>query len=265
MLGDGHFGVGVTIDGRAPQTFAVDTGAEMTYVPATLVAALGLQPAGTFSFQSFSGKGFEVPMYAMPPLRVGETALPAALAQDWSGLDRFAVPPLLSLWSFTNGPVTIDLPGKTLTFEDDASFAARTRAALRVPLALSRDRDRSLLAFVDVDFGNGQKGQCLIDTGSGGTMIDARYMPALGLKPSGDPHVVATLSDQPEGRRTHYAATIPSVSLAAAPALRLTNPEVDFVDHPIYDCELGNDFWADKIFTLDLAHAQMFVSPAPQA
>ena len=37
---------------------------------------------------------------------------------------------------------------------------------------------------------------------------------------------------------------------------------VGFVDKPIFDCELGNDFWADKAFTIDLAHEQMFVAPS---
>jgi len=262
MLGDGHFGVNVSVGGRAPQLFAIDTGAEMTYAPNSLVTRLGLKSVGTFSFLSPSGMGFQVPMYALPPLRIGDVTLPGTFAEDWDGLDKFAVPPLLSLWSFTDGPVTFDLAKKTLTFEDAGSFAAITRNAQRAPLAAARDRDRSLLVFVDVDFPNGAHGQCLLDTGSGATTLDARYLPAFGMNKSGDARVLTTYSEQPEGPRREYTAKIASIALSAAPSLRMTNAQVAFIDHPIYDCELGNDFWVGNVFTLDLPHDAMYVVAA---
>ncbi|HTA38391.1 MAG TPA: aspartyl protease family protein, partial [Candidatus Acidoferrales bacterium] len=254
-------GVNVSVGGRPPQIFAIDTGGELTVVPASLVTALALKPVGTYSFLSLSGKGFQIPMYALPPLRVGDVTLPQSFAANWDGLDRLAVPPLLSLWSFANRPVTIDVAHKTLTFEDAQSFAARTRNAHRVPLAVSRDRDRMLVVFANLDLGNGQRGQCEIDTGSKGTMIDARYLPLLGFAQS-DKRVVSERSDQAEGPRTDYLATLPAIALSDAPAMQQSNVAVGFTDHPIYDCLIGNDFWADKVFTFDLAHEQLFVAPS---
>lgn len=259
-LGDGHFGVNVSVGGTAPQLFAIDTGAGANYASAALASALGLQPAGTYDYVTFSGKHFPTPLVTLPAFSLGGVVFPGGPAMRWDGFDRSGVPSLLTAPAFANVPVTFDLDRHTMILEDAASLAERARTSTRIPLALKRDGSIFLLPLVDVDFGGGQHGRCIVDTGSGGTMLNARYMAAFGLKP-GDPNVKSYVANEPSGKIRLSFAKIPQVALQAAPTMSAA-PNVGFEEAPdgIDDCQLGNDFWARKIFTLDIAHAALYVS-----
>jgi hypothetical protein len=262
-LGDGHFGANVSVGGTAPQLFAIDTGAGANYASAALASALDLQPIGTYDYVTFSGRHFQTPIVALPKVSIGGVTFPGGDAIRFDGFDRGGVPSLLTSPFFANVPVTFDLGKHTMILEDAASLAERARTATRIPLALKRDGSIFLLPLVDVDFGSGQHGHCIIDTGSGGTLLNARYLPAFGLKTS-DPNVKSYVANEPSGKIRLSFARIPQVALHSAPTMSAA-PNVGFEEAPdgTDDCQLGNDFWAGKIFTLDLAHEALYVSLSP--
>ncbi|HTA40021.1 MAG TPA: retropepsin-like aspartic protease [Candidatus Acidoferrales bacterium] len=261
-LGDGHFGVNVSVGGSAPQLFAIDTGAGANYASAALAKALKLQTIGTYDYVTFNGRHFLTPIVELAPLAVGAAALPGGSAIRFEGFDRMGLPSLLTAPAFANAPVTFDLGKHTMILEDPTSLAARVRGLKRIPLTLKRDGPIFLLPLVDVDFGNGQHGRCIIDTGSGSTMLNARYMAAFGLKPD-DPNVQSQVTNQPSGKIRQSFAKIPKVELQADPAMHAV-PNVGFQEAPDGkdDCQLGNDFWTGKIFTLDLASGALYVAPS---
>lgn len=254
-----HFGINASVDGTAEQLFAIDTGAGIDYLSPQVAARVLPAPVGDYFTLTMSGRPVDLPLVRMQSLRIGKLQLDQPLAMRWDGLDNVDAPSLLSLWTFTHTPVTFDLSDHEMILEDAASSARRERSAQRIELAIDRDRTIYLLAYVDVDFGNGQHGQCVIDTGSGTSFINAKYMPAFGLDLRKVP-VPSEIVSQPEGERAQYYGSVPMIALSAAPAIRQVHPQVTFVPHMTDDCLIGNDFWSDKIFTLDLIHEQMYVS-----
>jgi hypothetical protein len=54
-------------------------------------------------------------------------------------------------------------------------------------------------------------------------------------------------------------ARIASIGLLGAPETTIAGPTVKFSDL-IYDCDIGNSFWAGRTFTLDLPNRYMYVS-----
>jgi hypothetical protein len=135
-----------------------------------------------------------------------------------------------------------------LIVEDPASLKAIERTATRVPLALQDDRGISLGLFAPFEFGNGASGLCEIDTGSQAYFIDTRLAQKIGVTPAAKP-------DDPKKR---MEAVVPFVRLAGAPATQRTSPTAIFADL-IFDCNVGNEFWAGRRFTLDIPERALFV------
>jgi hypothetical protein len=155
---------------------------------------------------------------------------------------------LISATAFRNVAVTFDFVSHELVVEDPVSMKAIERDRVRIPLAIADDRGISLDLFAPFEFGNGANGLCEIDTGSQGYFIDTRLAAKIGVTPAakpGDP------KKRPE-------AAIPFVRLAGAPATQRTEPTAIFADL-IFDCNVGNEFWADRRFTLDIPDRSLFV------
>jgi hypothetical protein len=142
-----------------------------------------------------------------------------------------------------------------LLMEDAVTVVERTRLAARIPLVLRDEMDISLGLFARFDFGDGQTGLCAIDTGTPDIMIDRRFAKKLGINLA-DPSLKRVKTPLGEGE----GATIPSLALVGDADAALKNPNVIFEDL-VNDCNVGNAFWANKIFTLDIPHKFMFVAP----
>lgn len=85
-------------------------------------------------------------------------------------------------------------------------------------------------------------------------MIDKSLAPSLGinLNAPGLQHVRGPAGDQ-------VKTQISAISLEGVRETMLVQPNVTFADL-IYDCTVGNAFWADRVFTLDLPNRVMWVS-----
>ena len=259
QLDSEHFGIPVTVNGSVRRVFAIDTGGGIDYLPPDLAARVLPVPENkSYYAVTMTGRVAELPLVRLQRYDIAPAiAVLHPRAMRWAAFDRFGVPPLLSLWTFVNHPATFDLDSYRLTFEDAASLRRIAREAKAVHLEIDRDRDIYLQAYVDVDFGNGQHGQCVLDTGSGTSFLDARYMPAFGLGPGR--HMPPQRVEQPEGAHDEFSGSLPYIALSDAPGIREEHPQVSFVRHMTDDCILGNDFWAGKRFTFDLRNERLYV------
>ena len=57
------------------------------------------------------------------------------------------------------------------------------------------------------------------------------------------------------------AATIGSLSLLDDHRSAMQHVASVIFEEFVYDCNVGTDFWADKIFTLDIPQRMMYVAP----
>ena len=127
-----------------------------------------------------------------------------------------------------------------------------------MPLFLQDDFGISLGVFGRFDFGNGKSGLCEIDTGKQGITIDKHLAPSLGVNLD-DPSLKRVQT--PTG--SSITATIPSLTLIGATDSGMKRPTVQFADL-VYDCDIGNAYWADRWFTLDIPERLIYVQVAPE-
>ncbi|HEV7178576.1 MAG TPA: hypothetical protein VGN11_01795 [Candidatus Baltobacteraceae bacterium] len=235
---DGLIQVRASLDGNAPVPMLVDIGAGIDILGAKTADSLRSARTGRYTSWRMEGERLDVPTGSIASIGLGAFRVENPTIATWNGLDGSGIDGLISATAFRETPVTFDFPDNELVVEDAASLAVRKKTAVRVPLALQDDRGISLGVFARFDFGNGQSGLCEIDTGSQGFVLDKHYAVALGVDRVG--------------------GAIPSLTLHGAPATTIAKPPVVFSDL-IFDCNVGNDFWANKQFSLDIPDRALFV------
>lgn len=242
-----------SVDGQPPVPMLVDLGAGVD----VLSTALGRRYVlvnGKYVSLRLSGERVDLPIGTVVTLALGGVRVEAPHIGIWSGLDGTGVDGLISATAFRNVATTFDFRDHKIVIEDAQTFPDRKRTAARVPLFLQDDFGISLGVFARFDFGNGKSGLCEIDTGSQGIMIDKSLAPSLGID----------LNDRryehehsPTGDRVK--ARISTIALDGDPDTVINQPAVTFANL-IYDCNVGNAFWAGKSFTLDLPNRVFYVS-----
>lgn len=245
---NGLIQVQASIDGRPPVPMLVDTGAGIDVV-STPVGGL-VNVTTKYVSLRLTGQRIDLPVGNVVSFTLGTAKLDAPYVGVWSGLDGTGIDGLIAATAFRSSVATIDFREHQLIFEDNVSFPERKRTAMRIPILLQDDFGFALGLFARFDFGNGKTGLCEIDTGSTGITIDKRFAAGLGVN----------LSD-PSLKHTHDAvgdrvqAPIKSFGLVDAPQSALSQPKVEFADL-IYDCNVGNDYWAGRVLSLDIpSHA----------
>ncbi len=245
--------VQASVDGRPPVPMLVDLGAGID----VFASSLGRQFVtidGKYVSLRLSGERVDLPIGTIVSLAVGDVTLDVPRVGVWSGLDGSGVEGLISATAFRNIATTFDFRNHELVVEDAQTFPDRKRTATRVPLILQDDLGISLGLFARFDFGAGVTGLCELDTGSQGIMLDRTFASRLGIN----------LAD-PRYKRVHMAAgdgvvaSAPSISLIGAPDTRIASPTVTYANL-IYDCNVGNQFWAGRAFTLDLPNRVLYVA-----
>ncbi len=238
--------------------YLVDTGGGVNMLSAKKAETAHAVPVGYHSGMRVTGERVGSMLSQISDLEIGPVTIKSPLVAVWDVLDQIGVPGIISAQVFRDQPVTIDFIHRELVFEDAKSLAQRKKNSPAVPLKFDDDRGESLDVFADFDFGNGQHGLCQIDTGSAQISINQRFLKLLGLENS--PSVQKKEQRTVMGTmRTTYATTLPTVSLLADPSAKITNHPVIFSDI-IYDCLIGNQFWEDKAFTLDIAGKNLYVT-----
>jgi predicted aspartyl protease len=218
---------------------------------------LGTREANLYSKYvtlSLTGQRVDLPIGTVVSLALGEYRLDGQTVGIWDGLSGKSYRGIVSATAFRTVTATFDYKARQISIEDAVSFPERRRTAIRVPLVLQDELGIALGLFAPFDLGNGQKGTCVVNTGFSQILIDRRFAAKMGVNLNA-PGLRRVKTPMGEGVET----TIPSLALSAAPGVALHNPTVVFEDL-VYDCNVGNDFWGDKIFTLDIPERLMYLA-----
>lgn len=245
--------VAATVNGQ-PAPMLVDLGAGLDVLSERL-GSRAVNVDGKYVTLSLTGQRVDLPIGTVVSLALGEFRVDNRIVGVWKGLDGTGADGLISATAFQNVTATFDFRARELLIEDAVTFADRRRFAARVPLFLQDELGIALGVFARFNFGNGQSGLCVIDTGLQGVAIDKRFAAKLGVNLA-DPSLKRARTTLGDG----IAAVIPELTLADATEATLARPNVVFSDL-VYDCNVGNQFWAGKIFTLDIPHRVMYVAP----
>jgi hypothetical protein len=244
-----------SVDGESPVPMLVDLGAGVDVLSTTIGRRL-VVVKGKYVSLRLTGERVDLPIGTIVSLALNGVHVDAPHVGIWNGLDGMGVAGLISATAFRDITTTFDFRNHQIIIEDAQSFPERTRTAIRLPLMLQDDLGIALGVFARFDFGNGKTGLCEIDTGSQGIMIDKSLAPSLGVNLN-DPrleHVRAATGDQVKAR-------ISTIGLEGAPETNITQPSVTFANL-IYDCNVGNAFWAGRVFTLDLQKRWLYFATA---
>jgi hypothetical protein len=242
-----------TVNGQAVPML-VDLGAGIDVLSGS-VGSRAVDVTGKFVTLDLTGQRVDVPIGTVVSIALGEFKVDSHTVGIWNGLDGTGVDGLISASAFRDVTTTFDFRAHELLIEDAVTFADRKRFASRVPLFLQDELGISLSVFARFDFGNGQTGLCVVDTGTQDIMIDRRFAAKLGVNPA-DPGLKRVRTPLGQG----VAASIPSLTLIGASDSTMQRPGVVFEDL-VYDCNVGNEFWANKVFTLDIPQRVMYVAP----
>ena len=250
---DGTIRVQGTVNRQSvPMRIDLSAGVDVLSQP---VGSRNVDVSGKFVSLMLTGQRVDLPIGRVVSIALGEFTVDGSTVGIWSGLDGTGIDGIVSAHAFRDVTATFDMRNKELLIEDAVSFADRKRFAARIPIFLQDELGISVVPFALFDFGNGQSGRCVIDTGTPDIMIDRRFAAKLGVNLN-DPSLKRVKTPLGEG----VEATIPSLMLDGAADSIMQRPKVVFEDL-VYDCNVGNDFWANKVFTLDIPQRVMYVAP----
>lgn len=230
-----------SVDSQGPVPMLVDLGAGVDVLSSDLGRRY-VMISGKYVSLRLTGERVDLPIGTVNSLAVGGVLIDAPHVGIWNGLGASGVEGLISATAFRNIATTFDFRNHQIVIEDAQTFPERIRPELKIPLILQDDLGIALGIFARFDFGAGKTGLCEIDTGAPGITIDKTFAASAGLDPS-----------------RAAKATITSIALAGAPQTVIEQPTANFADI-IYDCIVGNSFWANRTFTLDLPNRFMYVS-----
>ena len=250
---DGTLRVQGTVNGKTVP-MRIDLGAGVTVLSQS-AGARAVNVTSKFVTLNLTGQRVDLPIGQVVSMALGEFKVFSDTVGIWNGLDGTGTDGLISASAFHDVTATFDFRNRELLIEDPVTLPGRKQLATRIPLFLQDELGISLSAFARFDFGNGQTGLCLIDTGTPHIMIDRRFAAKLGVNLA-DPSLKRVRTPLGEG----VGATIGSLALAGAPDSVLHRPKVVFEDL-VYDCNVGNEFWTNKLFTLDIPQRVMYLAP----
>jgi hypothetical protein len=205
-----------------------------------------------------TGERMDLPLFIIPTIRLGPVVEDHALVAGWNGLDQFHIAGVLSLSFFRQHPFTLDMRTHRLLLESAASLRARRANGNVLPVRFDDLRGVSLDLFAPFLL-DGHKALCELDTGSQGYIFALRYMVKLGLKPD-SPGVKTQEATSILGHREErYVAPVPSLRLVGT-ELSAPGKSSALFEDLIYDCDVGIDFFENRVVTFDLAHRQLIIS-----
>ena len=250
---DGTIRVQGTVNG-ATVPMRIDLGAGVDVLSQS-IGSRNVDVNGKFVTLNLTGQRVDLPIGKVVSMALGQFKVNSDTVGIWPGLDGSGADGLISASAFRDITATFDFRQHQLLIEDPVTVVERTRVATRVGLSLQDELGISVGVFARFDFGNHRFGLCSLNTGTRDIMIDRRFAPKLGVNLA-DPtlkHVKTPLGDG-------IAATIGSLALDGAPDSVMHNVPVVFEDL-VYDCNVGNAYWADKVITLDIPHRVMYLAP----
>lgn len=250
---DGLIEVDASIGHQASIPVLVDLGAGVN----ALADSFKVTPTGFYTGFRLSGKRIEMATGTVGSIALGDYRIDHPLVATWKGLDNAPVKGLIAATAFRTAMVRFDFARHELVISDTTAVSEIAPSSIRIPIALLDDRGITLTPFARFNFGRGVSGLCEIDTGSQGFFLNARLAQKLGINLE-DPslkHAGNAADGHP------VVADIPEIALDGAPSTKIARPKAMFGNY-IYDCNIGNEFWKDRSFTLDIQEKALFI-PRP--
>jgi predicted aspartyl protease len=230
----------------AKRTVLLDSGGGVTVLSPAVAAALHCTPHGRLSAHRMSGERLDMPVCENVDLAIGGQHLHVPVAgvfdlgalvpQGWPHIDG-----LVSLQTFQDSPVTIDLASHTLVLESEQSLSMRVSKATPLEVRLARPAAGVALdVFVAAHkVAGGEKLWLILDTGSDGSLILA-------------PHAAKLLgAEGSDGAKTSIEIEVSGLGVLALPAN---------VRDVIYDGNIGVPALKAYALTFDLARGQAWAT-----
>lgn len=218
-------------------TWLLDTGAGITCITPAVAARLEVEPYGKLVGLRMTGEsvtlqqadGYAPTLGGVPlaPQAVGVLDLASMLPEGWPPVDG-----VLALDAFVEAPFSIDLAGRTLTLETEASLAARVAAGDELEIRVARPvQGLAREVFVGARL-EGRTCWLELDSGNAAPVLLGDHV---GLDADGE--ITLDLGGAPWTGAFH-------------------------LQEMILDGNLGQTFFAGRVITLDLAAERMWVAPA---
>lgn len=248
----------VSVGGDQTTPFVLDTGSGVSVLSQSLVDKLGGKATGRFTGFRLTGERIDLRLFTIPELRIGPVLQRNALVAGWDGMDKFHLAGMISLNFFRDHPFTLDFRSHQLVVETAAGLAVRQRHGSIVRVQMDDMRGISIDLFAPFQL-DGHAAQCEVDTGSTGYVFASRYMSMLGL--------TAHSSGVQESDHTSILGKNEVRYRASASSLWLDDTQIGTEDKPsilfediIYDCNVGIDFWRNRVVTFDIPHREMVIA-----
>lgn len=215
----GHVTVPVTVNGRGPFAFVIDSGAETTALYARFVAAQTLAAAASGATLVGQTGTTSVPLVPLREVVVdGHVARGIEAVQLDDRKDGVPLDGILGLDVLGDRTVDFDFRGKRVTITP-----GRRGAAPKGAITATRVTGGLLAIPVEV---NGARGLAVVDTGARETRVNGRFARAAGLRGGTGP------------KTTVYGATNNAIELVAAQARTVSFGGVALRDTPIRIADL---------------------------
>lgn len=167
--------VEVFIDGK-PHDFLFDTGGGYTLVSPEVQAASGCEPSGKLTGFRMSGERLDFQKCGGVEFRVGETTFNVEAGLfDINSLLPDTLPPLygvLSMHTFADGILTLDLANNRMMIETPASLRVRTQTMQRLDARFYNELEgRGMDVYLEVAAKDGKHVLMLLDSGNLGLNV----------------------------------------------------------------------------------------------
>jgi hypothetical protein len=248
-IGEGGLVLAEVTVGGGVHPFLVDTGGGLTILTPQLTGPAGCETFGRVTVMRSDGTRLDLLRCAPARLLIagGERTLEAAVL-DLGALGLPGIGGLLSLATFEGAAVTLDLAGRELTLESDASLAERVRGVAELTVRASRSGGGAALdLFVRARAARGDL-WLELDSGNAGPLLLA-------------PHAVAQLGIELAAADTAGAGTPVSIDLVGLGPTPLRAVAAE----RIYDGLVNAEFFLHHVVTFDLRTSAPRVWAAPRA
>ena len=247
----------VCVADKIDATFILDTGAGIHVLSSSLLTEISSVEKGRFIGFRHTGERVDFDILKIESLSIGDFHQKNPIIAVWQLLDEFDIDGILSMKFFEDYPFTLNLRDSLLIFETPISIKARTKASKVTTLKVSDVRDIKLDIFVDIILSDSLVLECILDSGSPATIIDARYASYLGID---------TTKVQRRERQSLFGATeieyitsIPSMSIHNIPGTEIIEPQIILKSNLIYDGLIGTNILIGRKLTFDIPNRQLFI------
>ncbi|MBZ9646576.1 aspartyl protease family protein [Sphingobium sp. 3R8] len=227
---DDRVTIPISIDGKGPWNFVIDTGSQRTVIARDLAQKLALSPRANVTIISMTGRS-EAGTVAVPRLGFGGGTIDDIEAPVLEGVDLGA-PGLLGLDSLHAKRVTLNF--RTGRMEIANSGATRARSTDPDTIVVEARRKRGQLILLDSDV-NGMRVNIMLDTGTNFSIGNLALRDRLLAKKRAPAMLEATLTSVTGGLLTGQVGRIKSVRMGR---VNLTEVPVLFADASPF-AELG--------------------------